>query len=345
MKYQIKFRHHLIFWLIYFLFNTLRWGSYFNDYSYSFKANLIGFPIHMALAYLNIYVLMPRYIFRRKYLDYSLLVLGALGLMLLVKYNLTQALLGASSIPAGHQPISEMTLNYAITAMLGELYVISFVTAIKITIDWLRENSKFHALEKRQLSTELQLLKTQVSPHFFFNTLNNIYSLTLEQSPKAPQVVLKLSDMMRHLLYSTDRPYQTLHEEFRYIHNYIELQRIRYDDSLHLQWNVSGKYDECSIPPMLLIPLVENCFKHAGSSSTEPIFIEINAKVKENWLHFETNNSIRPESDQSLHEHPEKGIGLSNVRKRLSLAFRPEDYDLTISESEQNYRVLLKLKV
>lgn len=343
--YRINYKHHIIFWTIYFIFNTLRWGSYFDDYDYSLKTNIIGFPIHMTLTYLNIYYLMPRFVFKKKYFTYAVLVVLSLYIMLLAKYNLTYYLVSTNVWPEGPEPINKLTFNYGVQMMLGELYVISFVTAIKITIDWLHEHAKLHELEKRQLATELRFLRSQVSPHFFFNTLNNIYSLTLKKSDRAPEVILKLSELMRYLLYATDKRKQDLKKEIECIQNYIELERIRFDDSLEIDVDISGELEGKKIAPMLLMPLIENSFKHGISRNIGPKKIGLEIKVNEEQMVFSLFNTKSENEKKERVPTRSGGIGLSNVKKRLALGYSKEDYDLTINEKENSYRVTLKLNV
>ncbi|MGB3151381.1 MAG: histidine kinase [Maribacter sp.] len=266
-NYVVKYWHHILFWAIYFIFNTVRWSSIHNDFMLSLKTNLIGFPIHMMLAYFNVYYLMPKLVYTQKYLLYTLAILGALFVMLLIKFNLTFYLVSNNVMPEAPEETNTLTFAYSVTTMIGEVYVISFFTAIKLTIDWLRESAKLHDLERRQLKTELRFLRSQVSPHFFFNTLNNIYSLTLEKSDKAPEVVLKLSELMRYLLYATKKQRQDLKSEIECIQNYIDLERIRFDNSLEIDVHISGNLKNYTIAPMLLVPLVENCFKHGASKN------------------------------------------------------------------------------
>lgn len=344
-SYGISYKHHIIFWVIYFIFNTLRWGSVHDDLIYSLKTNLIGFPIHIALSYFNVYYLMPKFVYNKKYFSYTVLVLLALLVMLFVKFNLTYYLVSTNVMPEAPEAVTFLTLNYAITTMLGELYVVSFVTAIKITADWLQENNKFHNLEKRQLTTELKFLRSQVSPHFFFNTLNNIYSLTLEKSDKAPEVVLKLSELMRYLLYATKKPKQDLKNEIECIQNYIDLERIRFDDSLEANMWISGNLENKKISPMLLIPLIENCFKHGASQNIGRMYIDVDIKVEGNDLFFNVSNTIPKKSKKSKAKKEGGGIGLLNVKKRLELGYDKNDYDLNIYEQDSKFHVELKLKV
>ncbi|UJH66350.1 sensor histidine kinase [Allomuricauda sp. SCSIO 65647] len=343
--YKISYKYHIIFWTIYFIFNVLRWGSLHNDFEYSLKTNLIGFPIHIALAYFNIYYLMPKFIHTKKYFTYVILVFLSLFLMLLVKFNLTYYLVSTNVMPEAAEPVSSITLNYAIITMLGELYVISFVTAIKITIDWLQEHSKLHELERRQMATELRFLRSQVSPHFFFNTLNNIYSLTLEKSNKAPEVVLKLSDLMRYLLYATKKRKEGLKKEVECIQNYIDLERIRFDDSLEVDVNITGNLENKAIAPMLLIPLVENCFKHGASKNIGKMNICVNINVIDSFLYFETKNTKPKGEKKDRIPSRAGGIGLSNVRKRLQLGYAPNEYEFNVEENKTLFKVSLKLKV
>ncbi len=342
---DIKPWHHILFWSVYFIFNTFRWAFIHDDFLLSLRTNLIGFPIHMLLAYVNAYYLMPRFIYTKKYFQYTVYILLALLIMLMVKYNLTYYLVSTDVMPEGPKVINTLTIGYAVQTMIGEVYVISFFTAIKLTIDWLRENSKIHDLERRQLKTELRFLRSQVSPHFFFNTLNNIYSLTLEKSDQAPEVILKLSELMRYLLYATKKQQQDLSSEINCIRNYIDLERIRFDDSLKIDMNISGNFGNCKIPPMLLIPLVENCFKHGASMNIGEMKIKIDIKVDDGFMDFRISNSIPLVNREYVYPVKKGGIGLSNVKKRLELGYAKNEYDLRIFEEDKMFNVFLKLKV
>ncbi|MEX0314916.1 MAG: sensor histidine kinase [Allomuricauda sp.] len=344
-RYRITYKHHIIFWLIYFLINILRWGTRHDDFILSLKTNLIGFPIHIALSYFNIYFLMPKFVYTRKYVAYAALVIISLFVMLLVKFNLTYYLVSTNVMPEGSGITDSITFNYATTTMIGELYVVAFATAIKVTVDWLRENSKLHDLEKRQLVTELKFLRSQVSPHFFFNTLNNIYSLTLEKSNKAPEVILKLSEMMRYLLYATRKRKQDLKSEIDCIQNYVDLERIRFNDTLQIDIGISGDMDNKVIAPMLLVPLIENCFKHGASKNIGDMHITVDVDVTDDFLYFKVSNTIPKKESKVKVETGSGGIGLSNVKKRLELGYDPEDYELSIFEKDRMFHVDLKLKV
>jgi len=343
-KYQITVRHHVIFWVIYFLFTTFKWAIYYNDFRYAFESTLLGFSIHMTLTYFNIYYLMPKFVYTRKYIIYAFAVLASLFVMLLVKFNLTYYLLSTNVWPEGPET-TELTLNYAIQTMLGELYVITFVTAIKVTIDWLKEHKRLIDLEKLQLETELRFLRSQVSPHFFFNTLNNIYSLTIEKSDKAPKTILKLSELMRYLLYETKKKRQSLKKEIICLQNYLDLERIRYGNLLTINLNISGDIEGKKIAPMLLLSFIENAFKHGANKNVGEVAINIDFNIVEDFLYFRVTNPIPTKINHNAINDETGGIGIENVKKRLELGYNKEDYKLEINNNGNEYVVDLKIKV
>jgi len=343
---HLKFtlRHHVIFWLIYFLLNTLRWGNYFDDYVYSLKTNIVGFPIHMILCYLNIFILMPRFVFRRKYFLYVVFLIASLLTMVFIKFNLTYYLVSTNIWPEGPEVIQNVTFSYAVDMMIGELYVTTFVTAIKITMDWLQEQKRVTALEKVQLETELLFLRTQISPHFFFNTLNNIYSLAIEKSNKTPKLILRLSELMRYLLYETKSKRQSLEKEIICIQNYLDLEQIRYGNKLKIDTNITGDISDKKIAPILLLSFIENSFKHGANKITGDVKIDIDFKIVENFLYFTVSNPLPETPNLSENIENSSGIGLTNVKKRLELGYKSEDYSLNIEKKNKLFIVTLKIK-
>ncbi len=343
--HKISFWHHIIFWSVYFLFNTFRWGSYFDDYVYSLKTNLLGFPIHVLLCYFNIYFLMPQFLFKKRYISYVILMLSAIFLMVLAKFNLTYFLISNNVWPEGPQTITTLSLNYTVDMMIGELYVITFITAIKVTLDFLKEQKRVADLEKAQLETELLFLKSQISPHFFFNTLNNIHSLALEKSSKTPKIILRLSELMRYLLYETKLERQSLENEILCIQNYLDLERIRHDDLLQINMSISGDILDKEIAPILLLTFVENAFKHGANKNIGIVNIDIDFTILENFLYFTITNPLPAVTEIKSCLGESSGIGLENVKKRLMLGYNKEDYDLKINTENNKFTVVLKIKV
>ena len=189
--------YHIYFWIIYFTLNVLKWGSYTDDYWYAIKSNLIEFPLHIILVYVNVYFFIPKFILAKKYRSYILLLLGSIGFLYVMRIGINQIFNIEDVFQVNDATSPPYSFNHILTHVLGELYVLAFATSIKLTIDWVSEKTRVEQLIKLQLKTELNYLKTQIQPHFFFNTLNNLYALTLEKSNVAPSVVLKLSDIMQ----------------------------------------------------------------------------------------------------------------------------------------------------
>ena len=265
--------------------------------------------------------------------------------MVLAKFNLTYFLISKNVWPEGPQTITTLSLNYTVDMMIGELYVITFITAIKVTLDFLKEQKRVADLEKAQLETELLFLKSQISPHFFFNTLNNIHSLALEKSSKTPKIILRLSELMRYLLYETKLERQSLENEILCIQNYLDLERIRHDDLLQINMSISGDILDKEIAPILLLTFVENAFKHGANKNIGIVNIDIDFTILENFLYFTITNPLPAVTEIKSCLGESSGIGLENVKKRLMLGYNKEDYDLKINTENNKFTVVLKIKV
>jgi len=288
---------------------------------------------------------MPKLVFKKKYFSFIIALLGSLLLMVFTKFNLTYYLVSENIWPEGPAVINDFTFSYAIDMMIGELYVITFVTAIKITMDWLEEQKRTAELEKMQSETELKFLRTQISPHFFFNTLNNIYSLAIEKSEKTPKIILKLSELMRYLLYETRTKRQRLEQEIICIQNYLELESIRYGKLLEIDMKISGDIMNKEIAPILLLSFVENAFKHGANKNVGNIKIDLDFKIIDNFLYFTISNPVpKLGKHKQIIDHP-GGIGLNNVRKRLALGYNKDEYELNIENNNKVFIVNLKIKV
>ncbi|WP_425658443.1 sensor histidine kinase [Tenacibaculum ascidiaceicola] len=202
---------------------------------------------------------------------------------------------------------------------------------------WVFEQWKWiQELKKEKSKTELSLLKTQINPHFFFNTLNNLYALTVKSSPQAPKVILKLSDMMRYTIYDGEKETVKISEEIAYLNNYIELHKIRYRKSVEITF--SHNIDtNLNIPPLLYIILLENAFKHGIETLAENAFIHVNLYDNDDFIYFEIENNFDPNEITNS-----KGIGLQNLKRRLSLLYK-QQHELTIDITNNNYKTLLKI--
>jgi len=340
---SIKINTQIYFWLTYFTFNVLRWGVFYQDYAYSLKSNLIGFPIHITLCYLFIFIFLPK-LFQRKVFEFFSLITLSLSVAVLLKFQLTFSFLSEDVLPEYTAITSNITFSYLIQTVLGEVYVISFVSCIKLVIDWTKQREFLLNTNKILLENELKYLRSQIQPHFFFNTLNNLYSLTIDKSDKAPDLILKLSDLMKYFLYETGKEYQSLSNEIKHIKDYIDIEKLRYNEELKVSFNIRGAVKKTMIRPLLLIPLVENAFKHGARNSKKNSYITIDLKINSSEINFKVENSF------SKSTKPIKvqvgGIGLANIKKRLEINYGKENFSLNTFEEKNKYiaELIVKLK-
>ncbi len=263
-----------------------------------------------------------------------------LAMVYLVRTGLNYVLVTKEIWPEAESVGHFLQLNHIIAVVLGELYVLGFVSAIKLVIDWVIEKQKNEALAKLQLSTELKYLRTQIQPHFFFNTLNNLYALTLEKSDRAPELVIKISDMMHYVLYEANSNKAYLLDEINYINNFIDISRLRFGECIDCETDISGDIEDVEVPPLLFLPFIENCFKH-GLKESETVSVRIAFEVVDtDYLTFIVSNSYN--SDSKLNN--EDGIGILNTKRRLSLLFG-NDYVLEADTKGQAYHIFLKIPI
>jgi LytS/YehU family sensor histidine kinase len=216
-------------------------------------------------------------------------------------------------------------------------------TIYGILSDWFIHQSEKMELQTQTMQSELKFLRSQINPHFLFNTLNNLYALTLKKSDDAPEIVLKLSEMMRYMLYECNEKRVPLKKEVAYMKNYLDLERLRQHESIDIQFNLDGEISDQAIAPLLLIPFIENSFKHGVGSQINHGWVNIEMNVRGQSLTFTIENSKGPAQPKQVHRKS-GGIGLVNVRRRLNLIY-DDDYQLKISNEPNIYRVTLDLNL
>jgi len=221
----------------------------------------------------------------------------------------------------------------------AQFVIIGLLAFVELTRKWMAEQKEKNQLEKEKLSDEIKLIKSQLSPHFLFNTLNNIDSLIYKDQKKASGAVVKLSKLLRYVLYETSQQHVKLNDELNFISNLLELQRLRIENSSDIVFDINGNADHKKIAPMLLIPLIENMFKHGSQIGKSPLF-EINVKVSDNNFHFFCKNYIR--SDKNIDNL--SGIGLKNVRKQLELLYKNR-YSFEIDKTENEFKIDLIIEL
>jgi two-component system LytT family sensor kinase len=340
LKFDIKLENHLWFWGLFFLMNFLRWGAYFNDYNYSFKSNILEFSLHIPLVYFNLFFLIPRYVLTSKYFKYIIGLLISLMIVYLLKTELTFYLISKDIWPEANREYKPFDINHIVAVCIGELYVLAIASSLYLTLIWLKERERNRAIMEDQSKLKLKYLKNQIQPHFFFNTLNNLYALSLESSDKVPDVIIKLSKLMEYVLYDIEETTLVpLIKEFDYIQNYIEIEKLRFNN-VEVRINIESNIEDVKVPPLLFISLIENAFKHGGINN-DNLKIQINCKtINGSKLDFEILNNFV--LSQKVKE--KKGIGLANIRKRLNLLFE-SDYILEQKIKLNYYIIQLQIPI
>ncbi len=294
----------------------------------------------MALVYVNIYFLFPRFVLNKKYASYILYFIIALCVFYVIRTELIYQFINENVWPESETPQNAYSFNHILVVFLIGIYDVALVTTIKLTADWIFERKRIEQLQEEQLRTELNLLKSQIQPHFFFNTLNNLYALAINKSDDAPRVILKLSDMMQYVLYEVNSPKVTLLQEIKHIDNYIDIEKMRFNDRIESELDITGEIEDVMVPPLLFLSFVENCFKH-GLKENDNIFINMSFKViDKNYLEFKLKNNFNP----NVKPNKNHGIGISNAKRRLNLLFY-NDYILETKIIDNNYNLLLKIPI
>ena len=342
----IRILYHILFWIVvgFFYFQVFKWNSEYPEVSFIFSSGLL--PVAIIVTYFFNYTLIPKYLWKKHYgrfflySFYTLLTSTWLS-FLIVMFALIYIIDKEASLEPAvlHPELQVISLNF----------IIFLAIAIKQVKRAFYMQQEKNQLEKESLTTELKLkeaelklLKAQVHPHFLFNTLNNLYGLTLEKSDEAPELVLRLSEILDYILYRCDEPRVLLSEEIGNLKNYIEIEKIRYSKNLELKQNFPENCNGLKIAPLIILPFVENAFKHGVSNSPGKAFVKINIKLVEKRLIVIIENSRNiVENKDNNHS---KGIGLKNVRKRLDLMY-PEKYILALNEKQETFLVNLTLQL
>ena len=292
--------------------------------------------INIAVFYSNYLYLFPKYLIQERYWRYGVTVILLILVSALIKYGMATLFKDIILIRGDNKEYHLTFYEYYLAAIFTSTFFVFLSSGFKFCIDWFINERVRKNLQSEKLTAELAFLKSQINPHFLLNSLNNIYSLAYKQSPKTPEAVLKLSEMMRYMLYESNDKQVELAKELRYLENYIELQKLRFKDQVYINFSVSGDYSGQTIAPLILIPFVENAFKHGlATDAGNPITISITTAEKK--LSFRLRNK-----KSKLNKDETGGIGLQNVIRRLDLLY-PRQYHLQVDDTEQVYQCELQL--
>ncbi len=324
---------HVLFWSMSFLIltNIFKVSAEIKRIDLIYTA-IFHVPIFL-IVYLNLRLLFPVFLEKGKYFLYgiSVLVLTALGAgFYIILFDSWIDYIFSGYYFIAYYGFFDISLYFVI-------YI--FVTSLlRLARGW------FHLqeIEKEKTVAELKALKSQINPHFLFNSLNSIYSLARKNSSQVPEKVIQLSDLMRHIIYDSDVEFILLPKEIDMIRNYIELQNLRTPENEKIELEVTGEIEGKKVAPLIFLPFVENSFKHGLKSGAENPFVKIKIEVLPNELIFEIENSKGKTSE--IIDSKYKGIGIENVKKRLGLIY-PNQHSLSILDTENIFKVILQIKL
>ncbi len=333
---------HVLFWVAYIIYRGFNSGLGDMDaISFHLPINFLGeIPVAIFVSYVNLYLLMPAFYKGKKYFIYASVLLGLLLIGGLIDRYLAYAIfipLEKVSNPLTY--IAENKVFWIPIRILnnaaGIFPVVAATMLIKLMVSSYHYEKKLREIQKEKFVAEMALLRAQINPHFFFNTLNSLYSLILAGSEKAKDVVLQLSGLMHYMLYEAGAEKVLLRNEINYLEDYISVEQMRFAERLDLSFQYSGDIEGKLIAPLLLLPFIENAFKYSVEDNEG--WVTINLKVIDNRLFLKVENS-----SNSIEKPADKGLGLSTVKRRLELIY-PGLHTLVINRTKDIFEVDLKL--
>ena len=353
-KYRIS--RHVSFWVFWWLFQGFLYSFvtsyssplYWKRLTMSMAESLAFLTMHIFLAYSLMYFVIPRFLLRQRYWQTAaytalLFLLTAILSVVIGGYfidPLRRLMFGDLFINMYRSTSSNIFLSL-LAGLRGAITIGGIAAAIKLMKYWYLKEQRNLQLQKENVESQLQLLKAQVHPHFLFNTLNNIFSYTQHTAPVASKLVTGLSDILRFILYEGSQPLVRLSKELKMMQDYIELEQIRYDNKPDIHLELPQRTDHVCIAPLLLLPLIENCFKHGAGHMLEQPWISLQINLEDKQMHMKLLNGKTKTGDS---KNQQAGIGIKNVKKRLELLY-PGKHLFDIYNEEEVFIIDLKLEL
>lgn len=331
-----KVRYHVIFWIIYIVLWSSRDLVYHSDMVSNIWLNF-AFTLSVApFVYLNILVLVPRYLLKKKWGIYVFYFGIVFILMLLTRYYTYQYIF--KDVLGVMETAERFGSGEGWVILASENVILIMITiALFLIQEFFIKERYAHQLEQKNIESELNFLKSQLQPHFLFNNLNTIYFLMETNPTLAKEVMLQFSDVLSHQLYNANKDYVLLSEELESLENFLKIQQVRHEDFLDLQYSFPANVGGLRIAPMILLTFVENAFKHGQRE--QGYFVHVSLKVDKVTLHLKVDNSMGEKRECAV-----GGVGLENVKRRLSLIY-PERYSLEINAEKETHHVDLKINL
>lgn len=352
-----RIARHVSFWLFWGVFQGFLYSfvsiqrgvfHYIPRLQSSLVESFVFLIPHMFLSYMLIYFVIPRYLLKQKYLLttiwVSILFVAAAFLSTILSITIIESIrryfLGAEYLAFARRNGIGISIFLGLMAGLrGAITIGGISAAIKLMKHWYVKEQRNLILQKENMEAQLKVLKAQIHPHFLFNTLNNIYSYTRNSSPVASKMLMELSDILRYILYEGDQQRVPLSKELKLLRDYIELEQLRYGNKLEVTVNYPSNAEHYSIAPLLLLPFVENCFKHGTSTMLENPWVSLQLHISNDTLYMKLLNG---KAEQPATHKP--GIGLHNVKERLRLLY-PGEHELQTLNEPDVFIVNLKISL
>jgi len=341
-KFVVRVVPHILFWVVILSVYTFLYGHRNGAYLSVLLILIYTLPVYLGATYFTLYFLIPRFLLTRRYKKFAVYFIytSLLTIFLEILILIYGVIMPPAPEGAWFRPVDPASVD--IFFLLAGIYgVLILAAAIKLLKYSYESQQKAKQLSTEKLEAELNYLKSQIHPHFLFNTLNNLYALTLKKSDQAPDMVMKLSELLDYMIYQSNADRVSLEQEIHMLRNYISLEQMRYGDDLEIRFEVSGDPDGKEIAPLLILPFVENSFKHGISKQAAHSWIRIAMDISETGMSLSIENSKPVYLQHKCGDH--HGIGLENVRKRLELMY-PESHELHIDDRPESYRVNFELQ-
>ena len=332
--YKQRVVQHIGFWLAMVVLYTVNYTLGPGVHPRRYIDAILYLPSHMLFAYIQMYRLVPKYLLKKKYKLYILYS------FLFLTISIFYAHFVGTSMMIWKMKIFTSVPRYLIAygrSAFSLLPSAGLAIAIKLLKEWFRQREHVLKAENEKVKIELESLRSQIHPHFLFNTLNNLYSLTVTSPAAASLVVAHLSDLLRYILYECKESEVALDKELQMLKKYVELEKLRYGNRLDVGFTISGNTSGLTISPLILLPFVENSFKHGVSEQIDQCWINLQVHIECKAFTFQVSNSKVEKTDQKS-----GGLGMENVRKRLNLIY-PGKHEIKITGEAEIYIVKLQL--
>ncbi|MBT1703625.1 sensor histidine kinase [Chryseosolibacter indicus] len=327
---------HFSFWLLYFSYRVYDISQHIGFKKAVFYVS-IPMSLNILASYIHYFAILPGWILKKNFSRYAIQLL--LLLTFILTFRITTENLAFANLITNENYYKTVKLSRVVSTLWDTLSFLIFTGMIRFTLDWFDLENKKKQLENEKLVAELNYLKAQINPHFLFNTLHNLNYLVYSGSKKSTEVIIKLSNIMRYMIYDANRDKVPLKKEIEYMNDYVLLESIRLNEVFKITFDIKGNVHEQEISPLIMITFLENAFKHGVSDQEKDCWINVSLHVTDTSIEYKVSNK---KINNSIQHKLKSGFGLENVKKRLQLSY-PDAHDLKIIDADSVYQVSLTL--